>query len=194
MAKLAKEQISPFVSRMDEANEFDPTVVRALFDNGLMGIETPTEFGGSECNFMTSMLIVEELSKVDASVGAFVDIHNTLVNNLILKAGNKQQKEKYLPILAQKASGSFALTEPTSGSDAFGLKTTAKQDGDHYVINGTKMWISNSDLSEVFLVFANVDPSKVGRCLNFHKRIKIYTLQLALYILSGLQRHFNVYR
>lgn len=178
---------------MDEANEFDPTVVRALFDNGLMGIETPSEYGGSECNFMTSMLIVEELSKVDGSVGAFVDIHNTLVNNLMLKVGNKQQKEKYLPILAQKASGSFALTEPTSGSDAFGLKTTAKQDGDHYVINGTKMWISNSDLSEVFLVFANVDPSKVGCSFNFDQRMRFYKMQL-LFIFAGLQRHFNVYR
>lgn len=164
---MAKDQIAPLVSKMDEENQFDATVVQTLFDNGLMGIETPSEYGGSECNFMTSMLVVEELSKVCASVGAFVDIHNTLVNNLMLKAGNKEQKAKYLPILAQKASGSFALTEPTSGSDAFGLKTTAKQDGDHYVINGTKMWISNSDLSEVFLVFANVDPSKV-RIFTFH--------------------------
>lgn len=159
VAKLAKEQIAPFVTKMDEDNQLDPTVIKMLFDNGLMGIETPSEFGGSECNFMTSMLVVEELSKVDASVGAYVDIHNTLVNNLMLKVGNEAQKAKYLPILAQKASGSFALTEPTSGSDAFALKTTAKKDGDHYVINGTKMWISNSDVSGVFLVMANVDPS-----------------------------------
>lgn len=150
---------------MDEDNQFDPSVIKALFDNGLMGIQTPTEYGGSECNFMTSMLVVEELSKVDASVGAYVDIHNTLVNNLMLKVGTDAQKSKYLPILAQQASGSFALTEPTSGSDAFALKTTAKIDGDHYVINGTKMWISNSDLSEVFLVFANVDHSKVSKQL-----------------------------
>lgn len=191
MAKLAKEQIAPLVSKMDEDNQLDPSVIKTLFDNGLMGIETPVDYGGSGCNFMTSMLVVEELSKVDASVGAYVDIHNTLVNNLMLKVGNEEQKAKYLPILAQQASGSFALTEPTSGSDAFGLKTTAKQDGDHYVINGTKMWISNSgndyiifedficliwyvkllsknfcffflsDVSQVFLVFANVDPSKV---------------------------------
>lgn len=159
---MAKDQIAPLVSKMDEANEFDPTVIRALFDNGLMGIETPADYGGSECNFTTSILVVEELSKVCGSVGAFVDIHNTLVNNLMLKIGNAEQKAKYLPILAQKASGSFALSEPTSGSDAFALKTTAKQDGDHYVLNGTKMWISNSDLSEVFLVFANVNPDIVS--------------------------------
>lgn len=146
---------------MDDENKFDDSVIKALFENGLMGLEIPTEFGGSECNFLTSMLVVEELSKVDPSVAAYVDIHNTLVVNLIMKLGTKDQKEKYLPILAQQASGSFALTEPTSGSDAFALKTVAKQDGDHYVINGTKMWISNSDLSEVFLLMANIDPSKV---------------------------------
>lgn len=172
VAKLAKDQIAPFVTKMDEDNQLDPTVIKMLFDNGLMGIETPSEYGGSECNFMTSMLVVEELSKVDASVGAYVDIHNTLVNNLMLKVGNEAQKAKYLPILAQKASGSFALTEPTSGSDAFALKTTAKKDGDHYVINGTKMWISNSDVSGVFLVMANVDPSIVS------KNTKLNTLRM----------------
>lgn len=154
---------------MDEDNQLDPTVIKMLFDNGLMGIETPVDYGGSGCNFMTSMLVVEELSKVDASVGAYVDIHNTLVNNLMLKVGTEAQKTKYLPILAQQASGSFALTEPTSGSDAFALKTTAKQDGEHYVINGTKMWISNSDVSQVFLVMANVDPSKVRQQNKFKK-------------------------
>lgn len=172
VAKLAKEQIGPLVSKMDEDNQLDPTVIKTLFDNGLMGIETPSEYGGSDCNFMTSMLVVEELSKVDPSVAAYVDIHNTLVNNLMMKVGNAEQKAKYLPILAQKASGSFALTEPTSGSDAFALKTTAKQDGDHYVINGTKMWISNSDVSEVFLVMANVDPSIVSKfSLLFHSLV-----------------------
>lgn len=162
VAKLAQEKVAPLVKKMDEDNELDKSVISALFENGLMGIEVPSDYGGSECNFMTTMLVVEELSKVDASVGAFVDIHNTLVNNLLMKVGNEEQKKKYLPILAQQASGSFALTEPTSGSDAFSLKTTAKKDGEHYVINGTKMWISNSDVSGVFLVMANVDPSIVS--------------------------------
>jgi len=159
VAKLAQEQIAPHVKKMDENNLFEPSVVQALFDNGLMGIEIGSDYGGSECNFMTTMLVVEELSKVDPSVAAFVDIHNTLVNNLVMKVANKKQKEKYLPLLAQKCSGSFALTEPSSGSDAFGLKTTAKKDGSDYIINGQKMWISNSDVSGVFLVFANVNPS-----------------------------------
>lgn len=164
MAKLAQEQILPLVRKMDDANQLDPSVIQTLFDNGLMGIEIPSEYGGSECNFLTTMLVVEELSKVDPSVAAFVDIHNTLVNNLMMKIGNAAQKAKYLPILSTQGSGSFALTEPTSGSDAFALKTTATKDGDHYVINGTKMWISNSDVSKVFLVMANVDPSKVNYC------------------------------
>lgn len=160
VAKLAQEKILPLVRKMDDENQLDPTVIQTLFDNGLMGIEVPSDYGGSECNFLTTMLVVEELSKVDPSVAAFVDIHNTLVNNLMMKIGNEEQKAKYLPILSTQGSGSFALTEPTSGSDAFALKTTATKDGDHYVINGTKMWISNSDVSKVFLVMANVDPSK----------------------------------
>lgn len=144
---------------MDDANQFDPAVLRALFENGLMGIEIDTEYGGSGCNFLTTMLVVEQLSKVDPSVAAFVDIHNTLVVNLLKKVGSDAQKQKYLPLFASEYSGSFALTEPTAGSDAFSLKTTAKKEGNEYVLNGTKMWISNSDVSGMFLVMANADPS-----------------------------------
>lgn len=158
VAKFAKETIAPLVKKMDAEHKFDPTVVEAVFQNGLMGMEIDTELGGSGCNFFTTILVVEELSKVDPAVAAFVDIHNTLVNSLMIKVGTKEQKEKYLPKLAQEYAGSFALTEPASGSDAFSLKTTAKKDGNHYVINGTKMWISNSDVAGVFLVFANAKP------------------------------------
>jgi len=127
-----------------------------------MGIEIDTEYGGSGCNFMTTMVVVEELSKVDPAVAAYVDIHNTLVCSLMNKLATKEQKAKYLPKLATQCSGSFALSEPTAGSDAFSLKTTAKKDGSHYVINGTKMWISNSDVSGVFLIMANANPSAVS--------------------------------
>lgn len=187
---MAKEEISPKVKKMDEDNQLDPAVIKTLFDNGLMGIEIPSEYGGSDCKFFTSILVVEELSKVDPSVGAFVDIHNTLVNNLVLKVGNKEQKEKYLPILSQKASGSFALTEPVSGSDAFALKTVAKKDGDDFIINGTKCFISNSDVSEVFLVMANVDPSKVS----FWNRFRFTLLILNSVEFVGIQRHHNIFR
>ncbi|KAH8370287.1 hypothetical protein KR093_002933 [Drosophila rubida] len=158
VAKLAQDQILPLVKKMDFEHKFDPSVVKAVFENGLMGIEIDTELGGSGCNFMTNIIVVEELSKIDPAVAAFVDIHNTLVNSLMIKFGNKEQKEKYLPKLAQEYAGSFALTEPGAGSDAFSLKTVAKKDGNHYVINGTKMWISNSDVAGVFLVFANAKP------------------------------------
>ncbi|XP_011205713.1 short/branched chain specific acyl-CoA dehydrogenase, mitochondrial [Bactrocera dorsalis] len=158
VAKLAQEQIAPLVKKMDEEHKFDPSVVQAVFENGLMGIEVDPDLGGSGCNFLTTILVVEELSKVDPAVAAFVDIHNTLVVSLMMKVGSEEQKKKYLPKLAQEYAGSFALTEPGAGSDAFGLKTVAKKDGNHYVINGTKMWISNSDVAGVFLVFANAKP------------------------------------
>lgn len=159
MAKFAQEQILPHVKKMDENNQFEKSILDGLAENGLMGIEIDTELGGSGCNFLTTMLVVEELSKVDPSVAAYVDIHNTLVCSLLKKVGNQAQKEKYLPQLAQKYAGSFALTEPSAGSDAFSLKTTATKEGDHYIINGTKMWISNSDVAGLFLVFANANPS-----------------------------------
>ncbi|KAF5295987.1 hypothetical protein FQA39_LY12759 [Lamprigera yunnana] len=124
-----------------------------------MGIEIDTEYGGAGCNFMISILTVEELSKVDPSVGILVDLQNTLINNVVIKLGNKEQKAKYLPLLASKMVSSFALTEPSSGSDAFALKTTAKKDGSDYILNGSKMWISNSDLAGVFLIMANANPS-----------------------------------
>lgn len=159
VAKFAQEQIAPHVKKMDQTNQFEQSIIDGLFANGLMGIETDTELGGSGCNFMTTILVVEELAKVDPAVAAYVDIHNTLVNSLLKKVGSKEQKEKYLPLLATKYAGSFALTEPGAGSDAFSLKTNAKKEGSNYIINGTKMWISNSDVAGVFLVFANADPS-----------------------------------
>lgn len=155
---MAQEKIAPLVKKMDQEHKFDPSVVKAVFENGLMGIEIDSNLGGSGCNFMTTILVVEELSKVDPAVGALVDIHNTLVNSLIMKVGSEEQKNQYLPKLAQEYPGSFALTEPSSGSDAFSLKTIAKKDGNHYVINGTKMWISHSDMAGVFIVFANAKP------------------------------------
>ncbi|KAH9639779.1 hypothetical protein HF086_016360 [Spodoptera exigua] len=158
--KLATEQIAPLVKKMEDEHRIDDSIRQLLFDNGLMGIETPTEYSGSGCGFLTMMLVVEELSRVDPAVAAYVDIHNTLVNSLFMKLGTEEQKQKYLTKLCTEYAGSFCLTEPSSGSDAFALKTVAKKDGDHYVISGSKMWISNSDVAGVFLVMANADPSK----------------------------------
>lgn len=160
VSRVAKEQILPHVRTMENEKKINDSVLKALFENGLMGIQTPSDYNGSECNFLTAVLIVEEISKVDPSVAALVDIHNTLVNSVFIKYANKEQKEKYLPRLATDMVGSFALSEPSSGTDAFALKTTAKKVGNDYIINGSKMWISNSDLSGVFLIMANADQSK----------------------------------
>ncbi|XP_015524484.2 short/branched chain specific acyl-CoA dehydrogenase, mitochondrial [Neodiprion lecontei] len=159
VAKLAKDEILPIVRKMEKEGKIDDGLLQSLFANGLMGMEIPEKYGGTGSNFMSTILMVEELAKVDGAVAALVDIHNTLVNSLIIKVGTEEQKAKYLPNLAQKYPGSFCLTEPSAGSDAFSLKTVAKKDGSDYVINGTKMWISNSDIAGVFLVFANADPS-----------------------------------
>lgn len=172
---------------MDENHLFEKSVIQALFDNGLMGLEIDTEYGGSGVNFLTTMLVVEELAKVDPAVAAFCDIHNTLVNNLMIKVANQKQKEKYLPLLAQKWAASFALTEPSSGSDAFALKTVAKKDGNDYVLNGTKMWISNSDIAGVFLVFANADPSKVIINVKCNEGNK--SNEKSILFFSGIQRY-----
>nr|CAD7457683.1 unnamed protein product [Timema tahoe] len=125
----------------------------------LMGIEIGTEYGGTGSTFFSSILVVEELSKVDPSVSLYVDIHNTLVNALIMKIGTPKQKQRYLPRLAQDTGGCFCLSEAQSGSDAFAMKTVAKKTGSDYIINGTKMWISNADIGGVFLVMANANPS-----------------------------------
>jgi len=127
-----------------------------------MGVEVPEDYGGTGASFFSSMLVVEELSRVDPSVAALCDVHNTLVVNLMAQLGNEEQKRKYLPRLSQDMVGSFCLSEPLAGSDAFSLKTEAKKDGDDYIINGAKMWITNSDVAGVFLVMANADPTKVN--------------------------------
>uniref|UniRef100_A0A2S2PHZ4 Short/branched chain specific acyl-CoA dehydrogenase, mitochondrial n=1 Tax=Schizaphis graminum TaxID=13262 RepID=A0A2S2PHZ4_SCHGA len=159
--KFSQDQIAPLIKKMDKEHKIDDELVKKLFENGFMAIEIDQEYGGSGSSFMSSTLTVEEIAKVDPSVSVLVDLQNTLGNNVLLKVGNKEQKEKYLPRLAQDTVSSFCLSEPSSGSDAFALKTTAKKDGDYYYINGTKMWISNSDIAGIFYVFANTDPSKV---------------------------------
>ncbi|XP_033222309.1 short/branched chain specific acyl-CoA dehydrogenase, mitochondrial [Belonocnema kinseyi] len=159
VAKLSKEKIAPLVKKMEKEGRLDDGLVKSLFENGMMGIEVPTEYGGSGSNFMSAILAVEELAKVDGAVAAFVDIHNTLVNSLFIKIASPEQKEKYLTRLAQTDVGSFCLTEPSAGSDAFSLKTVAKKDGSDYIINGSKMWISNSDIAGIFIVFANANPA-----------------------------------
>lgn len=145
---------------MDEAEAMDSGLVEQLFEQGLMGIEIPEEFGGAGMNFTAGIVGIEELARVDPSVSVMVDVHNTLVNTAILKYGTNESKRKWLPRLATNTVGSFCLSEPASGSDAFALKTKAEKTADGYRINGSKMWITNSVEADFFIVFANLDPSK----------------------------------
>ncbi|CAD6566367.1 MAG: hypothetical protein TREMPRED_002502 [Tremellales sp. Tagirdzhanova-0007] len=158
--RFAQDVIVPKVHDMDEKELMDPDIIKGLFDNGLMGIETPADMSGSECSFTSAIIAVEELARVDPSVAVMCDVHNTLVNTVLRLYGTDAIKEKWLPDLATSKVGSFCLSEPAAGSDAFALQTTAKKDGDHYILNGSKSWISNSAEADTFLVFANVDPSK----------------------------------
>ncbi|XP_076105446.1 short/branched chain specific acyl-CoA dehydrogenase, mitochondrial-like [Mytilus galloprovincialis] len=160
VAKMAAEKIQPLVREMDANSRLDSSVLQALFDNGLMGIEIDPEYGGTGSTFFIANLIIEELAKVDASVSVLVDVHNTLINNLIQKLGTQEQKDRYLPRLATDTVGSFCLSETESGSDAFAMKTSAVKNGDYYTINGTKIWITNAEHAGLFMVMANADPTK----------------------------------
>ncbi|TQB69743.1 hypothetical protein MPDQ_001406 [Monascus purpureus] len=160
VAKFAQEQIGPKVREMDEAESMDPAVVEQLFEQGLMSIEIPEEYGGAGMNFTSAIVAIEELAKVDPSVSVMVDVHNTLVNTAVLKYASEQLKRDWLPKLATGTVGSFCLSEPVSGSDAFALQTKAEKTADGYKINGSKMWITNSMEAGFFIVFANLDPSK----------------------------------
>lgn len=156
--EFAEGEVRPRVAEMDEHAKLDPALIKQCFDLGLMGIETPEEFGGAGASFFTAILAVEELSRVDASVGVLVDVQNTLVNNALIRWGNPEQKERYLPQLASEGVGAYALSEAGSGSDAFAMQTRALDMGDHYLINGLKLWITNGNEAEIFILFANANP------------------------------------
>ncbi|KAG9076362.1 hypothetical protein FS749_011881 [Ceratobasidium sp. UAMH 11750] len=140
----------------------DPTIVKGLFENGLMGIETSPDHGGAGSSFTSAIIAIEELAKIDPSVSVLCDVHNTLVNTIFRTYATKEQQDRFLPQLAESKVGSFCLSEPASGSDAFALQTRAvpSEDGSYYTITGSKMWITNAAEAEIFLVFATVDPSK----------------------------------
>ncbi|VDM45321.1 unnamed protein product [Toxocara canis] len=158
--RFGDEAVKPLVRQMDDSSTMDERVISGMFENGFMGVEIPFEYGGPGATFFDVILIVEELAKVDPSVAVFNDVQNTLVAPLIIEYGSQLQKEKYLSRIHSDWVGSFCLSESSSGSDAFALKTTAKKDGDDYIITGSKLWISNAGHAHFFLVMANVDPSK----------------------------------
>src|SRR6266571_2558310 len=156
--EFAEGEIRKRVEQMDEQGYLDPALTKQCFELGLMGIETPEEFGGAGGSFFQAILAVEELSRVDASVGVFVDVQNTLVNNAIIRWATGEQKKKYLSQLASEKVGAYALSEAGSGSDAFAMQTRAIDRGDHFVLNGRKLWITNGKEAEIFVLFANANP------------------------------------
>jgi short-chain 2-methylacyl-CoA dehydrogenase len=158
IADFAKNEIEPLRSAMDESQEMDPGLVKKFFELEIMGIEVPEQYGGIGSSFFNAALVIEELAKVDPSVATMVDVQNTLVNNCILRWATEAQKTKYLPQLCKTKIGAYALSEAGSGSDAFALKCKAVPDGDGFVLNGAKLWITNAQQAEIFLVFATVNP------------------------------------
>jgi short/branched chain acyl-CoA dehydrogenase len=156
--EFAVEKIRPMVHDMDQSATMDKDLIKSFFELGIMAVEVPSELGGAGASFFTAVLVVEELSRVDASCGVLVDVQNTLVNNGLLRWGNQDQKTKYLPMLASEMVGAYALSEAGSGSDAFALACRATEQSDHWVLNGQKLWITNAAEAGFFIIFANANP------------------------------------
>lgn len=156
--RFARERIAPKVREMDEKAVFDKSLFREFFELGLMGIEIPEEYGGAGGTFFQAVLAIEELAAVDPAASVIIDVHNTLVNNALLRWATGEQKQRWLPRLASDTVGAYALSEAGAGSDAFALATRAVEEGDGYVLNGRKLWITNAAEAGLFLIFATVNP------------------------------------
>ncbi len=157
--QFAQERVRPLAKEMDEQGQFSMDLIREFFQLGWMGIGVPEEYGGAGGSFFQCILAIEELSAADPSAAVVVDVQNTLVNNALLRWGSPEQKQRFLPRLATEAVGAYALSEAGSGSDAFALATRAEDRGDHFLLNGRKLWTTNAKEAGLFLLFANADPS-----------------------------------
>lgn len=155
---FAESEIAPLAIGMDQEQALDPDLIPQLFELGLMGVEIPESMGGTGSTFFTSILVVEELSRVDPGVAVLVDVQNTLVINALLRWATQEQQERYLPLLARELVGAYALSEAGSGSDAFALSCRGTPDGDDWILNGQKLWITNGKEAGLYIIFANVDP------------------------------------
>jgi alkylation response protein AidB-like acyl-CoA dehydrogenase len=156
---FARQEVRPLVSGMDERQAMDEGLVKKLFAMGLMGIEVPEAFGGAGSSFFSACLAIEELAAVDPSVAVLVDVQNTLVINAFRRWATPAQQAHYLKRFSTDAVGAYALSEAGSGSDAFALVTRAVDEGDHWRLNGRKMWITNGKEASIYIVFATVDPA-----------------------------------
>ncbi|KOP71791.1 acyl-CoA dehydrogenase [Cytobacillus solani] len=158
---FAQTEIAPFVEKMEQG-EFPREILRKMGELGLMGIPIPEQYGGSEMDFTSYIIAINELSKVSATVGVILSVHTSVGTNPIVYFGTEEQKQKYVPKLASgEYLGAFCLTEPSAGSDAGGLKSKARKDGDHYIINGSKVFITNGGEADIYIVFASTNP-KLG--------------------------------
>ena len=160
---FAETEIQPFIEKMEEG-EFPREILNKMAELGLMGITIPEKYGGSEMDFTSYIIAIHELSKVSATIGVILSVHTSVGTNPILYFGNEEQKKKYLPKLASgEYLGAFCLTEPSAGSDAKSLKSRAEKRGDHYVVNGSKVFITNGGEADTYIVFATTDPTKGSR-------------------------------
>ena len=155
--EFAEKEVGPHVEEMDRDGVFKRELIDKFFTQGFMGLEVPEAYGGSGGTFFMAVLAIEEFSRVDASAGVVIDVQNTLVSNALMRWGSEAQKKAFLPRLAQNTVGAYALSEPGSGSDAFSLATQAKEAGEHYVLNGRKLWITNAKEAGIFILFATVN-------------------------------------
>jgi len=158
--EFAEEKVRPLVAKMDAEAKIPRELIDACFELGIMGIEIPEAHGGPEASFFMSILAVEELARVDASLAVLVDVQNTLVNNALLRWGTAEQQARYFPKLAGRWVGAYALSEAGSGSDAFALSCRAFDRGDHYELVGRKLWITNAAEADLFIVMATLDPAR----------------------------------
>ena len=159
VAGFANDDVRPRVQQMERDGKIDPSLITKFFEMGLMGIEVADEYGGAGGSCFMIALGVEELSKVDAAAAILMDVQNTLVNFPIRSYGSDYIKKTYLPQLTGGKVGAYALSEASSGSDAFGLQTRAEKKGDKWILNGRKMWITNGAEAQIYVLFANVNPS-----------------------------------
>ena len=159
VAGFAADEVKPRVAAMERAGKIDPDLITKYFELGLMGIQVPEQYGGAAGSLTMVAIAVEEISKIDAAAAIMVDVQNTLVNYPITRYGSDALKAKYLPRLTSDTLGAYALSEPGSGSDAFGMTTRAEQRGDTWILTGRKMWITNGAEAGIFVVFANANPA-----------------------------------
>lgn len=160
---FAEKELAPILEKMDVDDHYPLEVIRKAGELGIMGIPIPEEYGGAGMDFISYIIAIHELSRVSASFGVILSVHTSVGTNPILYFGTEEQKKKYVPKLAAgEWVGAFGLTEPSAGSDAASLKTRAVKEGDHYVLNGSKVFITNGEAADVFVVFARTDPNETS--------------------------------